>query len=118
MDEVAALGDEDQALPVGRLAGRRGEPVQRIADAIDAVRVMNGERTCITADIPAPRPPKACEGFRWIGQSWASCDGCGRPAREHEGTAVLKEGSGPFGGDMDWEVKPWAPGRRDAARRG
>jgi len=58
MEEVAALGDEDKALPMGRLAERWGEPVQRIADAIDAVRVMNGERTYITVR-PAPDKP-AC----------------------------------------------------------
>lgn len=118
MEYVAGLGDEDRTLPMGRLAERWGEPVRRIGDAIDAVRVMNGERTYITVNVPAPEPPKACEGFRWIGQSWASCDGCGRPAWEHEGMAVLKEGSGPFGTGMDWEVRPWAPGHWDAVRRG
>ena len=48
MEYVAALSDEDAALTLGELAGRWGEPVQRIADAIDAVRVMGGERTYIT----------------------------------------------------------------------
>lgn len=47
MGLVAALSDEDRALPMGRLAERWGEPAERIADAIDAVRVLRGERTYI-----------------------------------------------------------------------
>lgn len=52
MEEVAALSDEDQQKPMGELAGRWGEPVQRVADAITAVRVLNGERTYITLHAP------------------------------------------------------------------
>ncbi len=52
MEHVAALGDEDAALPMGKLAERWGEPVQRITDAIDAVRVLNGERTYIPVEVP------------------------------------------------------------------
>ena len=48
MEHVAALSDEDKDLPMGVLSGRWGEPASRIADAIDAVRVMNGERTYVT----------------------------------------------------------------------
>lgn len=47
----------------------------------------------------------ACTGFKYIGQPWASCDGCGRPAWEHEGVECLAEGEGPFGGR--WEIRPW-----------
>lgn len=50
MELVAALTEEDAALPMGKLAERWAEPVQRIADAIDAVRVMRGERTYITVN--------------------------------------------------------------------
>jgi hypothetical protein len=50
MEYVATLGDEDKELPMGKLAERWGEPVARIMDAIDAVRVLNGERTYITVD--------------------------------------------------------------------
>ena len=48
MEYVAALSDEDQQLPMGKLAERWGEPVERISDAINAVRVLNGEHTYIT----------------------------------------------------------------------
>jgi hypothetical protein len=40
MERVQALSDEDAGLPMGRLAERWGEPVQRIADAIAALRVL------------------------------------------------------------------------------
>ena len=117
MELAAALSDEDADLPMGKLAERWGEPVQRIADAIDAVRVMNGERTYISLDVPAPEPPRGCDGFRWIGQPFTSCDGCGRPAWEHKGMQVLKEGSSPFGGSaMEWEVRPWAPGHMERVK--
>jgi hypothetical protein len=48
MEQVANLSDEDAALPMSVLAERWGEPAGRIGDAIDAVRVMRGERTYIT----------------------------------------------------------------------
>jgi hypothetical protein len=48
MELVAALPEEDWQRPLGVLAGRWGEPAWRIADAVDAVRVMNGERTYLT----------------------------------------------------------------------
>jgi len=52
MEHVAALTGEDKELPMGKLSERWGEPASRIADAIDAVRVMNGERTYVTVDAP------------------------------------------------------------------
>ena len=115
MEHVAALGDEDAALPMGKLAERWGEPVQRIADAIDAVRVMNGERTYISIAIPEPEP-EPCLGFWWIGQSFASCDNCGRPAWEHEGEMRPREGAGPFSDD-GCEMRPWKAGEAEAIRR-
>lgn len=48
MEEVAALGPEDWELPLGVLGERWGEPAARVADAIDAVKVLRGERTYIT----------------------------------------------------------------------
>jgi hypothetical protein len=48
MELVSSLSDEDAKLPMGVLAERRGEPVSRIGDAIDAVRVLNGEHTYIS----------------------------------------------------------------------
>jgi hypothetical protein len=50
MEEVAAIdpGERDQPLRV--FAERWGEPAERIIDAINAVRVMRGERTYISLD--------------------------------------------------------------------
>ena len=50
MEHVAALDDADRARPLGVLSERWGEPVARICDAIDAVRVMNGERTYVSGN--------------------------------------------------------------------
>ena len=47
MELVAALSPEDRKLPIGVLAERWGEAPERIMDAINAVRVLNGERTYI-----------------------------------------------------------------------
>jgi hypothetical protein len=59
----------------------------------------------------------ACRGFRWVGQSFTCCDECGRPAWEHRGEMRLRDGATPFGGDGDWELRPWGPGEADAIRR-
>ena len=48
MELVSAISDEDKGRPMRVLSERWGEPASRIADAIDAVRVMRGERTYIT----------------------------------------------------------------------
>lgn len=45
MEEVAALPEEDWGKPMGELAGRWGEPAERIADAINALKVLRGQRT-------------------------------------------------------------------------
>ncbi len=58
--------------------------------------------------------PEPCRGFRWIGQSFASCDECGKPAWEHEGEMRLRDGAGPFGGKDDWELRPWKHGEAEA----
>jgi hypothetical protein len=47
MENVATLSEEDWGKPMGELAKRWGEPVERIADAIDALKVLRGERTYI-----------------------------------------------------------------------
>jgi len=49
MEHVSALGDADRALTMGDLSARWGEPPERIMDAVDAVRVLRGERTYIPA---------------------------------------------------------------------
>jgi hypothetical protein len=119
MEQVAALDAEDQQKPMGELARRWEEPVQRIADAIDAVRVMRGERTYISVR-PEPEPEqKPCQGFRWIGQPFTSCDRCGMPAWEHPGEARPRPGmslSEMISGDA-WEIRPWGPGEAEAIRR-
>jgi hypothetical protein len=51
MEEVARLSEEDSQMTMGQLAERWGEPAPRIMDAIDAVRVMRGERTYITVGV-------------------------------------------------------------------
>jgi len=50
MEHVSALTGEDAELPMGQLAERWGEPVQRIADAATAVQVLRGKRTHVTLD--------------------------------------------------------------------
>ncbi len=58
-----------------------------------------------------------CRGFQWIGQSFAFCDGCGKPAWEHEGEMRLREGASLFSGSEDWELRPWRPGEAEAIKR-
>lgn len=65
-----------------------------------------------TSPEPAPRTP-CPEGFHWIGQSFACCDGCGLPAWDHEGIATPDRDSPVAHG---WKLKPWAPGEREACR--
>jgi hypothetical protein len=48
MEHVAAVAPQDKnGVTLGQLSERWGEPPERIADAIVAVRVMRGERTYI-----------------------------------------------------------------------
>jgi hypothetical protein len=54
MEHVTALSDEDAELPMGKLAERWGEPVQRVADAISAVQVQRGEQTYIPVTVNDP----------------------------------------------------------------
>lgn len=113
MELVDALSDEDAALPMGALAARWDVPVLRVADAIDAVRVLHGERTYIEVK-PEPEPP--CRAFRWIGQPFSSCDRCGKPAWEHDGEERLHDGASPFDPD-ELEFRPWKPGEAEAIKR-
>ena len=46
MELVAELGRGDE-VTLGELSRRWGEPVQRVADAIDAVKVLRGEPSYI-----------------------------------------------------------------------
>ena len=54
MEHVAALSPEDEQLPMGVLAERWGEPVARIGDAIDALKVLRGEPSYISVRGVAP----------------------------------------------------------------
>lgn len=58
MEYAAGLGEDDWALSLGELASRVGEPPERLADAVMAVRVMAGERTYVSpVDIRAVDDP-------------------------------------------------------------
>lgn len=58
MEYVAGLNEADWELSLGELGQRVGEPPERLADAVTAVRVMKGERTYITpVDIRATEDP-------------------------------------------------------------
>ncbi len=59
-------------------------------------------------------PSPVCQGFQWIGQSFATCDRCGHPAWDHRGEDVAVEGAGPF--DNRRTVRPWKPGEADRIR--
>jgi hypothetical protein len=37
-----------------------------------------------------------CVGFRWLGQSFDHCDGCGRDIAEHLGLDWIRRGSAVF----------------------
>lgn len=41
--------------------------------------------------------PYVCEGFAWVGQSFASCEECGRPYWEHSHDRRSGGSDGPFG---------------------
>ena len=72
----------------------------------------------LAAETPGPETQggksPVCEGFRWIGQSFATCDRCGQPAWDHAGEEVAVAGAGPF--DSRRTVRPWKPGEADAIR--
>lgn len=73
---------------------RRPAPV---AQAVPA----GPERTPVT---PCP------EGFKWMGQPFTHCEGCERPAWEHDGWADNAEDN-PFSGKL--KLRPWKPGERE-----
>jgi hypothetical protein len=62
----------------------------------------------------AAEPPTVCQGFVWIGQSFATCDRCGQPAWEHAGRDAPVPDAGPF--DTRRRVIPWEPGEADRIR--
>jgi hypothetical protein len=50
MQHVISMSDEEMQLPLGALSIEWGEPSERIMDAIDAIRVMAGEKTYISPE--------------------------------------------------------------------
>lgn len=80
------------------------------------LRDLTYEEALVLAYTGREPPDPECRGFKWIGQSFASCDGCGKPAWEHEGIARIKQGGGPFGGPDWWYTDPFKPGEADRIR--
>jgi hypothetical protein len=58
----------------------------------------------------------ACDGFRWLGQSFAHCDGCGKPYWEHTHDLQVRRDAGPFDPDALVRV-PITPEQAEACRR-
>jgi hypothetical protein len=58
--EVADLSEEDQQLPMGKLAEKLDVPLDRLRDAMDALKMLAGEPTYIR--IP-PLPLGSLRGY-------------------------------------------------------
>lgn len=83
--------------------------------AMELLRRMAAEPAATTAaDTGEAEVPSVCDGFVWIGQSFAICERCAQPAWDHVGEEVPVEGAGPF--DNRRTVRPWAPGQADRIR--
>lgn len=50
-------------------------------------------------DYEAAAKANTCKGFRWVGQSFKHCEGCGRPFWEHTYDTRMRDGAGPFDED-------------------
>lgn len=55
------------------------------------------------------RGDRPCRFYWWIGSP--VCDECGLPSEQHEGMAVPKPGSSPFGGGMEYLGLTWVEWR-------
>jgi len=138
-DRVTELGlpplhRDPVARRLGLVAEHRATVLEKAADWFESdgryVQQMFGHQAAAElrrmAAEPAPadtghddsetegQAPPVCQGFVWIGQSFATCDRCGQPAWEHAGEEVPVEGAGPF--DNRRTVRPWKPGQADAIR--
>jgi hypothetical protein len=67
---------------------------------IAAARDRKSQEGVIGAAAAGPaEPQRPCEGFRWIAQTFRSCDRCGLPFWEHSHQERIKPGASPFGPD-------------------
>ncbi|MGW5175864.1 hypothetical protein ACWERY_16070 [Streptomyces sp. NPDC004082] len=96
-----------QALGLGT-----GAPWDAITERASELRRLADEAQ--QPETQAPEPPVVCEGFVWIGQSFATCDRCGQPAWDHAGRDAPVEGAVLF--DTRRTVIPWEPGEADRIR--
>jgi hypothetical protein len=100
----------------------RGElkPWQLLADQPDeplpqTERVVGGRRLTRSGQPETDEASPVCQGFVWIGQSFAICDRCAQPAWEHAGEEI-PVGRGSLFGDVRTTVRAWEPGEADAIR--
>ncbi|MEV0556284.1 hypothetical protein AB0I27_22880 [Streptomyces sp. NPDC050597] len=99
------LDDSDS----GPWARTVGADIAALRELLDAPASVPQPETQAGRDLPP-----VCEGFVWIGQSFATCDRCGQPAWDHAGEEIAVEGADPF--DTRRTVRPWKPGQADAIR--
>jgi hypothetical protein len=92
------------------------EAQQLLRDLTAAVRDRKRGEGVIGASARPREPEKPCAGFQWIGQSFASCDRCGKPYWEHTHEERLPEGAGPFGAEP-MELVPISPESAAACKR-
>ncbi len=92
-------------------ATHHGQRADGLAVALEIVAGLAGIPPEAT---PAER--KACDGFRWIGQTFASCDDCGQPYWEHTHSREIDR-ERAFDVGFNYELVPITPEQADAARR-
>ncbi|NUP15464.1 MAG: hypothetical protein HOZ81_05040 [Streptomyces sp.] len=108
------LTGEGRAREDAAWSDREAELARGWQDAAHELRrLADGEQQAEEAK-PEPTAPPVCEGFVWIGQSFATCDRCSQPAWDHTGEEVPVEGAAPF--DNRRTVRPWEPGQADRIR--
>jgi uncharacterized protein with PIN domain len=79
---------------------RLAETQERMGLLIAAARDRKSQEGVIGAAAAGPaEPQRPCEGFRWIAQTFRSCDRCGLPFWEHSHQERIKPGASPFGPD-------------------
>jgi hypothetical protein len=107
---LAPYGDDPST---GHLAIAAAAVVEElhIEEGVDRWFIRKAALTPASEPVATP----ACQGFRWVGQSFASCDGCGQPYWEHECDTKLKPGAGPFD-DEPFDYVPISDARRAAVR--